>query len=144
MEESTDLGGGIDPLVEQHEGMDVENENVKHLKSGQRCGKGFSSISFKQKLMSFGDQGILNEEIFLNDITDSLADCEIDSIAGNDDSNPNIPYISIDLDTRKKICQKWKWCIIGKVQGKNLGFKFMQEKVNQMWKLSSPFIILDL
>ncbi|XP_026385175.1 uncharacterized protein LOC113280813 [Papaver somniferum] len=130
--ESTDPGGGsrggLDPLVEQHEVMDVENENKNHLKSGQRCGEGFSSISFKQKLMFFADQGILNEEIFLNDVTYIMAECEIDSIVGSDDSNPNIPSISIDLDTRKKICQKWKWCIIGKVQGKNLGFKFMQEK----------------
>ncbi|KAI3844226.1 hypothetical protein MKX03_032297, partial [Papaver bracteatum] len=64
--------------------------------------------------MSFGEQGAINEEIFLNDITDSLADCEIEPIDRNDDSNSNIPSISIDLDTRTKICQKWKWCIIGK------------------------------
>lgn len=60
------------------------------------------------------------------------------------DADDGIPSISLDVDTRKRIMQRWKHCLIGKVVGKTVGFKFMSFKVNELWKPSGKLQILDL
>ncbi|KAI3905565.1 hypothetical protein MKX01_036474 [Papaver californicum] len=124
--------------------MDVERVFSQHSdRAVSNQDKGISFSTFKDKLLSLDNFCFNNEWIFLNDITKDLVECEITSESDEDVPTTKIPSIDIDFETRKKICQKWKWCIIGKVQGKTVGFKFLHEKVNQLWKLSAPFNMLD-
>ncbi|RZC60098.1 hypothetical protein C5167_021859 [Papaver somniferum] len=57
----------------------------------------------------------------------------MDSTTEEDDG---IPIISLDLENKKRIIQPWKYCLIGKVVGKTVGYKFLSFKANAMWKLS--------
>ncbi|KAI3895377.1 hypothetical protein MKX03_032590, partial [Papaver bracteatum] len=40
------------------------------------------------------------------------------------DAEDGIPSVSLDVDTQKRIVQQWKHCLIGKVVGKTVGYKF--------------------
>ncbi|KAI3890017.1 hypothetical protein MKX03_025758, partial [Papaver bracteatum] len=55
-----------------------------------------------------------------------------------------IPYIEIDLQTKKRIIQPWKYCLIGKVVGKTVGYKYMSAKTREMWKLVGKMQVLDM
>ncbi|XP_026385373.1 uncharacterized protein LOC113280965 isoform X5 [Papaver somniferum] len=63
----------------------------------------------------------------------------MDSTTEEDDG---IPIISLDLENKKRIIQPWKYCLIGKVVGKTVGYKFLSFKANAMWKLSGPWFIV--
>ncbi|KAI3982521.1 hypothetical protein MKX01_031260, partial [Papaver californicum] len=61
-----------------------------------------------------------------------------------DDSLNEIPSINLDIDTQKHIIDPWKHCLIGKVVGKTVGFKYLSFKINELWKLSGKIQIFDL
>ncbi|XP_026449401.1 uncharacterized protein LOC113349619 isoform X2 [Papaver somniferum] len=50
------------------------------------------------------------------------------------DAVDGIQSISLDIETQKCIVQPWKRCLIGKVVGKTVGFKFISYKVSELWK----------
>ncbi|XP_026460040.1 uncharacterized protein LOC113360793 [Papaver somniferum] len=51
------------------------------------------------------------------------------------DADDVVPSINLDLETRKCIILPWKHCLIGKVVGKTVGFKYLSFKINELWKL---------
>lgn len=60
------------------------------------------------------------------------------------DAVDGIQSISLDIETQKCIVQPWKRCLIGKVVGKTVGFKFISYKVSELWKPTCKIQILDL
>lgn len=56
----------------------------------------------------------------------------------------NIPSISIDANLKQKLYARWKNCLIGKVVGKTVGFKFINDRSRELWKPSGLMQILDL
>lgn len=59
-------------------------------------------------------------------------------------ANTDIPHISIDEETRERIILPWRRCLIGKVMGKTIDFKYMQYMANKLWKPTGFIQILDL
>lgn len=82
-----------------------------------------------------------NSEENSNDTSDALL--EQFSQPGNSSSSP-IPVISLDPATKDRIRNPWRKCLIGKVLGKSIGFKFLQERINVMWRPVGQIQILDL
>ncbi|KAI3970709.1 hypothetical protein MKX01_024356 [Papaver californicum] len=79
-------------------------------------------------------------ECFLNwgldGIEDDLVNQNIDdNMAGNDgdEESEDIPMVSIDNQTRRRIIQSWKNCLIRKVVGKTVGFKCISIKTRESW-----------
>lgn len=121
MEENGDPGGTSMAPDWMQSSMEIEQTTVGigNCQNLSDIG-GNRVLSFKDKLMSGGNREAVIDEIFLNDAEDS-----------------SIPVIKIDLDSRKRIFQKWKWCVIGKVHGKTVGYKFIHEKVHALWNPSA-------
>lgn len=84
----------------------------------------------------FRERGLQNSEMEFEEMNADAAS-EVNTYDG-------IPSVSLDVDTRKRIIQQWKHCLIEKVVGKTVGFKFMCLKVNELWKPTGKLQILDL
>lgn len=51
------------------------------------------------------------------------------------EDSEEIPVILLDTKTKKRLFEAWKYCLIGKVMGKTIGFKFKSTKVHELRKL---------
>ncbi|KAI3893641.1 hypothetical protein MKX03_006219, partial [Papaver bracteatum] len=60
------------------------------------------------------------------------------------EEDPSIPSIEFDAETKKRIIQPWKQCLIGKVVGKTVGYKYISAKTKEMWRLVGKMQILDM
>ncbi|XP_026417390.1 uncharacterized protein LOC113312871 [Papaver somniferum] len=78
-----------------------------------------------------------SDEVFLTYLNDEFEwDCKIANTGTMEEriGDDDIPSIDLDLDTRRRLSQPWKQCLISNVLGKTVGFKFIQEKMNAPWK----------
>ncbi|KAI3931890.1 hypothetical protein MKW98_012300 [Papaver atlanticum] len=83
----------------------------------------------------------------LNDIEEDLVQQgQEEGMPAGDATVPNdeIPVIEIDNQTRRRIIQPWKNCLIGKVVGKTVGYKYISSKTRELWNPSGKIDILDL
>ncbi|KAI3954788.1 hypothetical protein MKW98_002894 [Papaver atlanticum] len=62
----------------------------------------------------------------------------------NGESSSIISTIKLSKSIKSRIRQPWKNCLIGKVMGKSVGFKFLQERIIHLWKPIDKVQILDL
>lgn len=82
-----------------------------------------------------------DDEDILDQIDDQLHDLEIHA---REENTSSIPTISISPETRKRISSPWAQCLIGKVMGRNVGYKFLKERKFSLWKPCGHLQILDL
>ncbi|KAI3871594.1 hypothetical protein MKX03_005777 [Papaver bracteatum] len=55
-----------------------------------------------------------------------------------------ILILTLDSATKNRIRSPWRRCLIRKVMGKTVGFKFIQDRINLLWKPLGQIQILDL
>ncbi|KAI3925825.1 hypothetical protein MKX01_003384, partial [Papaver californicum] len=80
------------------------------------------------------------DEFFLNwglndveeELVNQLDDSQLVDKVGVEEDN-DIPAIEIDSQTRRRIIQPWKNCLIGKVVDKTVGFKYISSKPRELW-----------
>lgn len=80
---------------------------------------------------------------YLNDDTDWDRADVTSNLEGNR-VNDSIPTLDLNSATRRRLSDPWKYCLIGKVMNKTVGFRYIQEKTNSMWKPFKQIKILDL
>ncbi|KAI3852730.1 hypothetical protein MKX03_002291, partial [Papaver bracteatum] len=66
------------------------------------------------------------------------------SMGEDSSAKEEIPVVKIDNLTRRRIIQPWKNCLIGKVVGKTVGYKYISIKTRELWNPSGKLDILDL
>lgn len=130
-----------DMIIEEssQEQREVHNRNLRSVHNQSP-----KTISYKDAFLNsdsrwrncFQEWGLKEVDVYLvRETTTAPADVEVDD---------GVPSIKLDIDIQKRIIQPWKYCLIGKVVGKMVGYKYLSFKINELWKLSGKFIILDL
>ncbi|KAI3883878.1 hypothetical protein MKX03_017341 [Papaver bracteatum] len=135
--------------IKSNKGLGIDCENSERSEDPQIGGKkfqqGFSKpASYKG---AFVNSDLRWERCFQEwGLKELDMDLDGDDVSMTADATAvdGIPSVSLDIETQKRIIQPWKRCLIGKVVGKTVGFKFISYKVNELWKPTGKIQILDL
>ncbi|XP_026415757.1 uncharacterized protein LOC113311123 isoform X2 [Papaver somniferum] len=125
----------------------VQGIGGDHISSSEILKGGSSNGSLFSYKDVVNQKGRNWEECFknwgINDIEEELMLQEREEGTEIDETE-KIPAIQIDAQTRRRIIQPWKNCLIGKVVGKTVGYKYIATKTHELWCSSGKVEILDL
>lgn len=104
-------------------------------------------VSYKEKLIagemsdsSFSPQESINlvrEELIVGFSDSSLPK------ANPGPFNPN-PVVPISLEEYDEWCRPWKYTLVVKLLGKNIGFRWMNQRIHRMWAKEGDVKVIDL
>lgn len=123
--------------------MVVYKKNDNH---GGQPGAAHNQWSYKDRLLGVNDNGgdktkedehILEEEDFSDDD-------DPDGVNGRRKKNVLCPVVDINRERHISLCRPWRKSLIIKVLGKDVGYKFLQEKIHKLWKISGAFELIDI
>ncbi|KAI3847593.1 hypothetical protein MKX03_024378, partial [Papaver bracteatum] len=133
-----------------HEDTEMEFDMTKNI-GGDQIEEGSSHPSERVRC-SYKDAFLRSSDCWNNRFQNSeLEELEEDSENPEtmeervgQEEDPSIPSIEFDAETKKRIIQPWKQCLIGKVVGKTVGYKYISSKTKEMWRLVGKMQILDM
>lgn len=97
-----------------------------------------SNISFKDKLI--GEiPGAYAQAFEFPNLMDS--DVESDDEASTAELQEGTVAVKLSRETKLHIREPWTKAIIVKLVGRSVGFSFLQNKLNQLWKLTGTVLI---
>jgi hypothetical protein len=116
----------IPPDPPNNGGKGGTNENSKHMKS---------SVSFRDKVL--GNHAIMEKEK-VDLIANKMAQVEL--VKGN----RLMPMLHVENSVIEDLCVPWRDALVIKLLGKNLGYNTMKTKLENVWKLSGGFELMDI
>lgn len=94
--------------------------------------------TFKNLLLQFREDERMEEGNLEGE--DEVSD---DDEAGQEENGPWV-QLGTTKEEKKAARQPWKYSVIIKVVGKKIGYHYLYNRIQAMWRLQSPFILIDL
>lgn len=125
--------------------MEDSKSPIRPEENGSKVSDSNPRISYREAFLQASDR--LNScfhEWGIGDLENNFDKHATGEVRVQSDVADDIPFVEIYLDTKKRIIQPWKYCLIGKVLGKTIGYQYMSSKTREFWKLAGKMQILDM
>ncbi|OMO96272.1 hypothetical protein CCACVL1_05022 [Corchorus capsularis] len=102
-----------------------------------------NSFSFKDAILNKRYQPKLTWEDVLEDFNEDTTMGEADWDVC-DTENTKWPLLKVTKEEHDELYQPWRSTLIVKVLGKSVGYNFLLDRLQQLWKLEEGFSLVDL
>ncbi|XP_057428997.1 uncharacterized protein LOC130722320 [Lotus japonicus] len=122
--------------------MDLLEENNPRLEGLQKESK----MSYKDKVIAGESFTPFSPQEIVDLVREELAGDDLESMKLEDERKPFSlnPVVPVSLEEYEEWCRPWKFTLVVKLQGKKIGFRWMDQRLHRIWAKEGDIKVIDL